>query len=193
MDRILERDEIYKLLTTALIEKVPHPPHNWCISQLDEELFRSSREFEPNPLIRQNDALDTSLFYLVNYAQKMPERINLTEGNSRVKKMCEDLAFEIERITNKPESVIAERGKLKDWLRAILSVGTCIIYGEETERFIAERKKVKRLDKFTGSKNAISRSSQKSTGKWQSDLAKAIFQNTLEVGSKRSTDQPNLF
>ena len=55
----------------------------------------ATREFESNPFLRQKDALETSLCYLVDYALRMPERVNLTETNIRVKQMCEELAFEL--------------------------------------------------------------------------------------------------
>lgn len=191
--KILSQDEIYQILITALIQKTPPPPEGWCASQLDEELFRATREYEPDSLIRQKDALETSLFYLVDYAQRMPERVNLTESNNRVKEMCQDLASEIEKITLEPESVINKHGKLKVLLIAILSVRTCLIYCQETDRHIAEQEKAKRLQQIARQKKKSPPKRQKSKDKWQSDLAKIIFQKTVSQANDDSSGQPSLF
>ncbi|MGI8542648.1 MAG: hypothetical protein ACR2MD_04130, partial [Aridibacter sp.] len=158
-----------------------------------EELLRATRVYEPNALVRQKDALETSLFYLVDYARRMPERVNLTESNSRVKKMCEDLSEEIVKITLDPESVIQKHGKLKSWLYAILSVGTCIIYCEETDRHNAEQDEAKRQRRIAESKSKPIRKTRKAEDKWQSQLAGNIFQKASDTTKKDSSDQPSLF
>ena len=194
---IFTRDEIYQKLIAALADKQPLPPAGWCAAQIDEELWRATKEFEPDAYLRQQDALDTCFAYLVDYAVRMPERVNLAESNHRVRKMCAELADEVEKITAKPEEIIGERGKLKSWLKAILSVQTCLIYREETARCNAEQDAAKRVAKI-----ALPRVSQVSTApaedkKWQSDLAKNIFQKAVGTSpakvSEQSSEQPSLF
>lgn len=63
---ILTPVEIYRKLIAALERKEPHPPAGWCASKLDEEIWRAGREFEPDARLRQEDALQTCLFYLVD-------------------------------------------------------------------------------------------------------------------------------
>jgi antitoxin (DNA-binding transcriptional repressor) of toxin-antitoxin stability system len=75
----------------------------------------------------------------------MPERVNLTRSNKNVAEMVVRLSSEIERITFQPEKIIAERGKLKALLVAILAAGTCWIYRNETARFIAEQELLKNV------------------------------------------------
>ena len=195
--RIFTRDEIYRKLVAALEHKQPLPPAGWCASQLDEELWRATKEFEPDAFLRQQDALQTCLAYLVDFAVRMPERINTTETNARVKKMCAELADEVEKITAKPDEIISERVKLKSWLKAILSVQSCLIYREETERAIAEQDAAKRAARIAPSKvNQVSAAPAEDK-KWQSDLAKNIFQKAVGVFPakpvKQSSEQPSLF
>jgi hypothetical protein len=143
--RVLSRDEICRILIVTMREKAPLPPAGWSASKLDEEVFSAGDEYEADLILRQKGALESALFYLVDFARRMPERVNLTESNGRVKKMCEKLASEIERITRAPGEVIAKDGKLKLNLCAILAVETCLIYREETERYIAWQEEEKRL------------------------------------------------
>lgn len=194
-NRILTRDEIYQTLARALKEKRPAPPKSWYASQLDEELWKATREYEPDACLRQQDALQTSLFYLIDYANRMPERVNLSESNKRVRKMCEELADEIEEITHQPGEIINKHGKLKAWLKAILSVQTCLIYREETERHIAEEDAAKRQRHAIQTKNYSqpSATSKADSGKWQSDLAKSIFQKASAKTPPQSSEQPSLF
>ena len=192
-NKIFSQDEIYKILIQALIEKLPHPPAGWCASKLDEEVLKATREYEPNAYLRQKDALCTSLFYLVDYAMRMPEWINLSESNGRVKEMCERLAAEIEKITLEPETIINQHGKLKSWLKAILAVNTCLIYREETERNIAEQDEAKRLRRAAPPKKKSLRDEQKSEEKWQSALAKNIFLKASRDGREKPSEQPSLF
>ncbi len=192
-NRFLPQDEIYKILIAALIEKKTLPPDDWCVSKFDEEVLKATREFEPNPFLRQKDALETSLCYLVDYALRMPERVNLTETNIRVKEMCVELAFEIEKITSEPESVVEKRGKLKSWLKAILAVQTCLIYCEETDRYNAEQDEANRLNRLAQAKKKSPPVKRKSEEKWQSDLAKTIFQKAGRVKSENPSEQPSLF
>lgn len=119
---ILDRDEIYRKLIAALERKEPHPPADWYASQLDEEIRRAGREFEPDARLRQEDAIQTCLFYLVDFARRMPEWINTTETNDRIKLACGELAEEIHKITLRPAEIIEKHGKLKVWLKAILAV-----------------------------------------------------------------------
>lgn len=195
--KISTRDEIYSILVAALEHKQPLPPSGWCASQLDEELWRATSKYEPDALLRQQDALETCLNYLVDYAVRMPERVNLTESNARVKEMCEELAVEIEKITFATEEIIRERGKLKSWLKAILSVQTCLIYREETERFNAEQDVLRRAARLPASKQTKSVVAQPKAEKWQSDLAKNIFQKTVgkspAAPPAQSSEQPSLF
>jgi hypothetical protein len=193
-NKILTRGEIYQTLARALTEKRPAPPEDWRASKLDEELWRATREYEPDVYLRQRDALDTCLAYLVDYAVRMPERVNLAESNDRVKKMCAELADEVDKITRAPEEIIAERGKLKSWLCAILSVQTCLIYREETERFIAEEKEAKRAaSRKAPPKNDSPTQSTNVKEKYQSDMAKNILQKVVGKSSKNSSEQPSLF
>lgn len=191
-NELLSKDEIYKILINALIEKFPLPPADWWRSKLDEEIHQATREYEPNAFVRQQDALETSLFYLVDYALRMPERVNLNESNVRVKQMCEELAFEIEKITFEPEKIIEKRGKLKSWLSAILSVQTCLIYCEETDRYNAEQDEIKRLNRLNQAKKSLS-VKRKYEDKRQSDLAKSIYQKVVGTTNEDLSDQPSLF
>lgn len=191
-------DEIYQKLIAALIEKQPLPPAGWRASQLDEELWRAGSEYEPDARLRQRDSLDTCLAYLVDFAVRMPERVNLAESNNRVKKMCAELAREIDKITRVPEEIIGERGKLKSWLKAILSVETCFIYREETERFLAEQDALRRAARFASVKKNSSAAAPPTFEKWRSDLAKKIFQNAFGKAAEKSaaespSEQPSLF
>ena len=194
-NKILTRGEIYQALARALTEKRPAPPKGWCASQLDEELWRATRAYEPNTILRQQDALQTSLYYLVDYASRMPERVNLSESNGRVRQMCEELANEIEKITRTPDEIISERGKLKAWLSAILSVQTCLIYREETERFIAEEDAAKRARRAAAAQanGCRTQTTKPDSGKWQSDLAKNIFQKASAKTQSEQSEQPSLF
>lgn len=195
--RIFTRDEIYRKLVAALEHKQPLPPAGWCASQLDEELWRATREFEPDAFSRQKDALDTCISYLVDFAVRMPERVNLTERNNRAKEMCEDLALEVENITLRPDGVIKRHGKLKVWLKAILSVQTCLIYTEETDRHNAEQDALRRAARLAPPKvNQVS-GAPAGDKRWQSDLAKNIFQKAFRNSSAKpaaeSSEQPSLF
>lgn len=187
--RIFTRDEIYQKLAAALIDKQPLPPAGWCASQLDEELWRATKEYEPDAFLRQQDALNTCLAYLVDFAVRMPERVNLAESNRRVKKMCAELADEIDKITHAPEEIIGERGKLKSWLKAILSVQTCFIYREETERSLAEQDAAKRAARLAPAPTNSFTSASPTVEKWQSDLAKNIFQKAFGKSAEKSSEQ----
>lgn len=196
--RAFTRDKIYQELVAALIEKQPLPRAGWCASQLDEELWRATKEYEPDAFLRQQDALDTCLAYLVDYAVRMPERVNLAESNNRVKKMCAELADEIDKITRAPEEIIGERGKLKSWLKAILSVQTCLIYREETERFLAEQAAAKRAARIAPVKKNPPAAEPPAVEKWQSDLAKNIFKKAFGKSAEKpaaqsASEQPSLF
>jgi hypothetical protein len=197
--RIFTPDEIYKKLIAALEHKEPLPPADWCASQIDEELWRATNDYEPDAFLRQEDALRTCLAYLVDFAVRMPEWINTTEKNERVKKMCGELADEIEKITVAPDEIIRKRGKLKSWLKAILSVQTCLIYREETERVIAEQDAAKRAARASLTKINKPVATAANKEKWQSDLAKSIFEKTSrQIPEKLSEklleqEQPSLF
>jgi len=191
--KLYAHDELYRMLTAALIKKKPLPPEDWSVVKLDEEVYRAGSDYEPNLFLRHLDALATCLFYLVDFARRMPEWINLSTETSRVRAMCGDLADEIEQITYEPESVIANHGKLKAWLKAKLAVQTCLIYREETTRVIAEEEEARRLSRIKQPiKNRISDSNSKQD-KWQSDLARSIFQKVSGKSSDNSSAQPSLF
>lgn len=198
-ERIFTRDEIYKKLIAALEHKEPLPPVGWRASRLDEEILRATREYEPDAFLRQKDALRTCLCYLVDFAVRMPEWINTTESNERVKKMCGELADEIEKITAAPDEIIGERGKLKSWLQAILSVQTCLIYREETARTIAEEDALRKATKLASPKTNKLFAAPAKKEKWQSDLAKNIFEKTVGKSHEKlpeqssEIEQPSLF
>jgi hypothetical protein len=189
--KLYAREVLYQMLATALIKKKPQPPKDWSVVKLDEEVYRAGKEYELNLHLRHIDALATSVFYLVDFASRMPEWINLSTENERVQTMCGELADEIEQITYEPDAVIAKHGKLKSWLKAILAVQTCWIYREETERIIAENEQVKRLQRMEKpDKNKESKPISQSK-QWQSALAREIFQKVS--GRQNSSEQPSLF
>lgn len=191
--KLFARDELYRMLAAALIKKKPLPPENWSVVKLDEEVYRAGSEYEPNLFLRHSDALATCVFYLVDFARRMPEWINLSIETARVREMCGDLADEIEQITYEPEAVIAKHGKLKAWLKAKLAVQTCLIYREETERVIAEEEATRRLSRIKQPiKNQMPASISKKD-KWQSDLARLIFQKVSDRSNENSSAQPSLF
>lgn len=195
---ILTPDEIYRNLVAALECKEPHLPAGWCASQLDEEIRRAGREFEPDARLRQEDALQTCLFYLVDFARRMPEWINTTETNDRIKLVCLELAEEIENITLRPAEVIEKRGKLKVWLKAILAVQTCLIYREETARNINRQDEAKREAKFSPMKNNSLAGATVEDEEWHCALAKNIFEimcgkSFVKPSEKSPEMQPSLF
>lgn len=175
-EKILAADEIYPLLVAALAEKRPLPPADWSVVKLDEEVFKADKNYEPNQIFRQQDALLSALYYLVDFAVRMPEWIDVSENNERVREMCGELAAEIFKITVSPDEVIARRGKLKSWLKAILAVQLCLIYREETTRAIARKDELKRLSQSSRHKKNSSSVSQTDPKKWQTALAKNIWQ-----------------
>lgn len=188
--KLFAREVLYQMLATALIKKKPLPD-DWSAVKLEEEVSCAGSDYEPNLYLRHQDALRTSVFYLVDFARRMPEWINLSTTNERVRKICDELADEIEQITYEPESVIARRGKLKSWLKAILAVQTCWIYCEETERVIAETEESKRLQRTENpAKNKESKPIPQ-PNKWQSALAREIFQKVSN--RQNSSEQPSLF
>ena len=201
---ILTTDEIYRKLIAALERKEPPPPAGWCASHLDEEIRETGREFEPDAKIRQADALQTCLFYLIDFARRMPEWIDTTAGNDRVKLLCLELAEEIEKITLRPAEVIEKHGKLKVWLKAILAVQTCLIYREETARNIAQQDEANRAAKCLPVKNdsfarADVENADVKNGEWFSAVAENIFENVCGKSSVKPSDkspeeaQPSLF
>lgn len=195
---ILNPDEIYRKLIAALERKEPHPPVGWCASELDEEIRRAGREFEPDARLRQEDALQTCLFYLVDFARRMPEWIDTTIGNDRVKHLCLELSEEIEKITLRPAGVIEKHGKLKVWLKAILAVQTCLIYREETVRNINRQDEAKRAAMFSPVKNKPVDDASFSEKERYSALAKNIFEkvcgkSSVKISEKSPETQPSLF
>jgi hypothetical protein len=187
------RDELCRMLAAALIKKKPLPPEGWSAAGLDEEGTRAGSEYEPNLYLRHHDALRACVFYLVDFSRRMPERINLSTSNKRVHAMCGELSDEIEQITYEPDAVIAARGRSKAWLKAILAVQTCLIYREETARVVgddAEAKRSSRTKQPVRNKN-LDRAAQ--PDKWQSDLARSIFQKVSGKSTENSSPQPSLF
>ena len=192
-NKLFARVEIYRILTETLIKKTPLPPQDWSVVKFDEEVFRAGKEYDPDLHSRHRNALAVSIFYLVDFARRMPEWINLSTTNERVREMCGELADEIEQITYESDTVIARHGKLKAWLKAKLAVQTCLIYREETERVIAEEegsKCISRTKQPIKNQNSDSNSKQ---DKWQSDMARLIFQKVSGKSSENSSAQPSLF
>lgn len=189
--KLFSRSALYGMLAAALIKKKPLPPDDWSVVKLDEEVSSAGSEYEPNLYLRHTDALATCVFYLVDFACRMPEWINLSTENERVREMCGELADEIEQITYEPEAVIAARGKLKSWLKAKLAVQTCWIYREETNRVIAEKEAAKILSRTKQPIKNKSLEANSQTDKWQSDLARSIFNKVS--GKKSASEQPSLF
>lgn len=105
----------------------------------------------------------------------MPEWINLSTENERVREMCSELADEIEQITYEPEAVIAKHGKLKSWLKAILAVQTCLDLPWRNDGVIAEKEEAKILSRTQQLIKSKSLEANTQTDKWQSDLARSIF------------------
>lgn len=191
--KLYARDDLYRMLLTALVKKKPVPPDDWSIVKLDEEVRRAGSDYEPSLYSRHTDALATCVFYLVDFAARMPEWINLSNTNERVRAMCGELADEIEQITYSPEDVIASRGKLKSWLKAILAVQTCWIYREETARVVAEKEEKMRRERLERSATIKKSKPMNQSPKWQSDLAKTIFQKVSGKSTENSSAQQSLF
>jgi primosomal protein N'' len=191
--KLYARDELYRMLGAALIKKKPQPPEDWSVVKLDEEVTSARSDFEPNLFSRHSDALATCVFYLVDFARRMPDWINLSTETGRVREMCGDLADEIEQITYEPEAVIAKHGKLKAWLKAKLAVQTCLIYREETERVIAQEAEAKLISRTKQPVRNKCPEKDSQTDKWQSDLARSIFQKVSGKSTENSSAQPSLF
>ena len=189
--KLYAREVLYLMLTAALETKKPIPPNSWSVVKLDQEVRDAGKEYEPNKHLRHHDALLTAIFYLVDFARRMPERVNLSTENERVREMCGELADEIEQITYEPESVITKHGKLKSWLKAILAVQTCWIYREETERVIAEKEQKKRLERTQKPTKDKENQPISQSKKWQSALAQQIFLKAS--GKQNASEQPSLF
>lgn len=191
--KLYARDELYRMLTTALVKKKPLPSAEWSVVKFDEEVSNAGSDYEPSLYLRHNDALATCVFYLVDFALRMPEWINLSTANERVCEMCGELADEIEQITYEPDSVIAKHGKLKVWLKAKLAVQTCWIYREETERIIAEKEESKRRERIKQPAKIKKSEPTTQSPKWQSELARTIFQKVSGKSTESSSAQPSLF
>lgn len=190
-EKLYARDELYRMLLTVLVRKKPQPTEDWSVVKFDDEVSNAGSEYEPNLYLRHYDALRNAVFYLADFAARMPERVNLSTENERVRKMCGELADEIEQITYEPDAVIAKRGKLKSWLKAILAVQTCWIYREETERVIAEKEEAKRLQRTQKTVKTQENKPISQPKQWQSPLAQQIFQKVS--GKQSASEQPSLF
>ena len=190
--KLYARDEIYRMLLAALVKKKPLPPKEWSVVKFERELNFSGKFYDPDKFARQFDALLSSVYYLTDYSSRLPERVNLSESNERVREMCGDLADEIEQITYYPEEVIAKHGNLRVWLKAILSVQTCLIYREETERVVAQEAAAKkqRKPKLIERKEKVVKDVPQ-TNRWQSELAQSIFKKVS--GRQNVSEQPSLF
>jgi hypothetical protein len=192
--RVLSGDEIYRILIAAMRGKAPLPPAGWSASKLDDEVFKAGEEYEADLILRQKGALRTALFYLVDFARRMPERVNLTESNGRVKKMCETLSLEIEKIALVPSEVIAKDGKLKLNLCAILAVETCLIYREETERYTAWQEEEKRLARSAQANGSLMSEDASNLDKPKTPLVKNVRQKANPSNkSEDSSAQLSLF
>jgi hypothetical protein len=190
-ETLYARDELYRILVATLITKKPLPPDDWSVVKLDEEVYCAGKEFEQNLFLRHQDAFLTSVFYLVDFACRMPNRVNLSTENERVRQMCGELADEIEQITYEPEAVIAKHGKLKSWLKAKLAVQTCLIYREETARVMAEEEEAKRQRRIPPIIKKSKPQAKSQPEKWQSALAQEILNKVS--GGQNSSEQPSLF
>lgn len=196
------RQNVYQRLLDALRLKTPLPPPEWDLVKLDEEILRATKEYNPNSTARFVDAATTAIYYLTDFSNRMPAWIDVSTDNGRVVAMCQELAAEIERITFRPDEVIAERGKLKSWLKATLAVQTCLIYREETERVIA-RDKAARLAGEAKPNNSLSSTDESSKQTRQVGIAAAIWQKaqtavardkpTTSKTVQKTSEQPNLF
>ncbi len=193
VEKTLAADEIYPMLVVALAKKCPLPPADWSVVKLDEEVFKADKNYEPNQFLRQKDALHSALYYLVDFAVRMPERVDVSENNKRVCEMCRELAAEILKITVSPDEVIARHGKLKSWLKAILAVQLCFIYREETERYIAEQDEAKRIARLALPKTNLLFDVPIKEKNWQSALAKNIWQKANAQDAAESSEQLRLF
>lgn len=191
--KLFAREVIYQMLATALVKKKPLPPNDWSVVKLDEEVSRAGAEYELDLYRRHRDALIICVYYLVDFACQMPERVNLSLSNSRVQTMCGELADEIEQITYEPNVVISKRGKLKSWLKAILAVQTCWIYREETARVIAEKEEEKRQGRIKQPAKITNSKAISQAPKWQSDLARTIFNKVSGKSPENTSAQPSLF
>lgn len=185
---ILSKEDVYQIFANALTEKLPLPPAGWTGTDLTFELqWASSRQYEPDIFLRQRDAVQKSLYFLVDFARPMPPWINLAPSNENVREVCRRLAEAVDELTFRPQEVVLRDGTLKAALYAILEVGTCWIYAEEIERNIALRKQAK-----TGvsSKNlpVVANSRNPAT---QSALAQKVLQKV--IGKTDSREQPSLF
>lgn len=189
--KLFARAEIYRILTKVLIEKKPLPPQEWSVVKFDRKVDFAGKEFDTDLFSRHRDALTNAIYYLADFASRMPERVNLSSSNSRVAEMCGELADEIEQITYEPEAVITRHGNLRSWLKAVLAVQTCLIYREETERVIAEEATAKRQRRIKQPSKAKTMEPDSKADKWQSELARSIFQKVS--GRQNVSEQPSLF
>ena len=192
-NKLFARVEIYRILTEALIKKTPLPSQGWSVVKFDEEVFRAGREYDPDLHSRHRDALCASVFYLVDFACRMPEWINLSTDTERVRDMCGEIADEIEQITYEPEAVIARHGKLKVWLKAKLAVQTCLIYRAETERNIAEQDEAKRQRRLNQPKINSLIYSKSTAENRELSLARQLFKKVTEKVQASVSEQPSLF
>ncbi len=190
---ILTGDEIYRTLICAITEKRPLPPAEWNLVRLEEEIRTATAQYEPSSLLRQRDALQTAVYYLVDFAARMPEWIDTTAKNERVEKTCRELAEEIVKITERPDEIIQERGKLKSWLKAILAVNTSLIYVEETEKAVARDRAAKRSHQSAPFKNDSLFAAQGEQKNQQSVLAKNIWLKAQNKSCGERSEQPSLF
>lgn len=202
---IEDRQKICQRLLDALARKTPQPPPEWNLVKLDEEILTATKEYDQDSTRRFVDAARTAIFYLTDFSRRMPAWIDVTTRNARVVEMCEELAHEIERIALQPDEVVAEHGKLKSWLKAILAVQTCLIYREETERAIASDKAAKRSGEIKPN-NRKERSTQSIEQNQKLNIAEAIWRKAQgkSANAKGSTtvstttptttnEQPSLF
>lgn len=190
---ILSADEIFGYLAKCLAEKRPLPPDGWRASGYTEELWNSSREYDPDPIGRQRDAIAKSFYYLADFARSMPEWINLSLSNPHVAGMCRELAEEIVNITQHPDEVISKREKLKARLYAILSVQTSLIYTWETERVITERDQERRKNRLS-LKRVIRRPDLPRNESLPAEMARQILSRlNLAKRDEEVTEQGSLF
>ena len=98
----------------------------------------------------------------------------------------------------RPAGVIEKHGKLKVWLKAILAVQTCLIYREETARFINQQDEAKRAAMFSPVKNNLVDDAPPKEEEGYSALAENIFEkvcgkSSVKPSEKSPETQPSLF
>lgn len=190
--KLYARDEICRMFAAALIKKAA------AARRLERGQIRR-RSYQRRKRLRTGSFLATPR--RARHLRFLSGRFRLPDAgvdqsfdrDARVRQMCGELADEIEQITYEPEAVIAKHGKLKARLKAILAVQTCLTYREETERVVAEEEEAKRLSRIKKPFRNKFIETESRPDKFQSDLARSIFQKVSGKQTEKSSAQPSLF